>query len=54
MRGYCARVRRAGFDISLSIGKLTKAMGDVLVQLPRRLSSRPTRRARGHSRRVVG
>ena len=34
MRGYFARVRRAGFDIGLSTGKLTKAMVDVLLQLP--------------------
>ncbi len=35
MRGYFAEVRRAGFDIGLSTGKLTKAMVDVLLQLPR-------------------
>src|SRR3989337_554105 len=35
MRGYFAQVRRAGFDIGLSTGKLTKAMVDVLLQLPR-------------------
>ena len=34
MRGYFAQVRRAGFDIGLSTGKLTKAMIDVLLQLP--------------------
>ena len=34
MRGYFAQVRRAGFDIGLSTGKLTKAMVDVLLQLP--------------------
>jgi hypothetical protein len=34
MRGYFAEVRRAGFDIGLSTGKLTKAMIDVLLQLP--------------------
>ncbi len=34
MRGYFAQVRRAGFDIGLSTGKLTKAMVDVLFQLP--------------------
>jgi len=34
MRGYFAQVRRAGFDIGLSTGKLTKAMLDVLLQLP--------------------
>ena len=34
MKGYFARVRRAGFDIGLSAGKLTKAMVEVLSQLP--------------------
>ena len=34
MRGYFAQVRRAGFDIGLSTGKLTKAMVEVLAQLP--------------------
>lgn len=34
MRGYFAEVRRAGFDIGVSTGKLTKAMIDVLLQLP--------------------
>ena len=34
MRGYFAQVRRAGFDIGLSAGKLAKAMIDVLLQLP--------------------
>ena len=34
MRGYFAKVRRAGFDIGLSTGKLTKAIVDVLLQLP--------------------
>ena len=34
MRGYFAEVRSAGFDIGLSTGKLTKAMVDVLLQLP--------------------
>ena len=34
MRRYFAQVRRAGFDIGLSTGKLTKAMGEVLLQLP--------------------
>jgi len=29
-----AQARRAGFDIGLSTGKLTKAMVDVLLQLP--------------------
>ncbi len=35
MRGYFAQVRRAGLDIGLSVGKLTKAMVEVLSQLPR-------------------
>ena len=34
MRGYFAQVRRAGFDIGISAGKLTKAMVEVLSQLP--------------------
>ena len=34
MKGYFAQVRRAGFDIGLSGGKLTKAMVEVLSQLP--------------------
>ena len=34
MRGYFAEVRRAGFDIGLSTGKLAKAMVEVLTQLP--------------------
>ncbi|TMQ05378.1 MAG: hypothetical protein E6J90_49145 [Deltaproteobacteria bacterium] len=34
MKGYFAQVRRAGFDIGLSVGKLTTAMVDVLSQLP--------------------
>ncbi len=34
MRGYFAEVRRAGFDIGLSTGKLAKAMVEVLLQLP--------------------
>ena len=34
MRGYFAQVRRAGFGIGLSTRKLTKAMVDVLLQLP--------------------
>ena len=34
MRGYFAQVRRAGFDIGLSAGKLTQAMAEVLSQLP--------------------
>jgi hypothetical protein len=33
MRGHFAEVRRAGFDIGLSTGKLTKAMVEVLLQL---------------------
>jgi hypothetical protein len=31
MRGYFAEIRRAGFDIGLSIGKLAKAMVEVLL-----------------------
>jgi hypothetical protein len=34
MRGYFAQVHRAGFDIGLSTGKLTKAMVEALSQLP--------------------
>ena len=34
MRGYFAQVRRAGFDIGVSAGKLTRAMVEVLLQLP--------------------
>ncbi len=34
MRGDFAQVRRAGFDIGLSSGKRTRAMVDVLLQLP--------------------
>jgi len=34
MRGYFADVRRAGFDIGVSTGKLSKAMVELLVQLP--------------------
>ena len=34
MRGYFAQVRRAGFGIGLSTGKLTKVMVDALLQLP--------------------
>jgi hypothetical protein len=34
MKGYFAQIRRAGFDIGLSVGKLTKAMVDVLSHLP--------------------
>jgi hypothetical protein len=35
MSGYFAQVRRAGLDIGLFAGKLTKAMVEVLSQLPR-------------------
>ena len=34
MRGYFAEIRRSGFDIGISAGKLTKAMVEVLSQLP--------------------
>ena len=34
MRSYFAQVRRAGFDIGVSAGKLTRAMVEVLLQLP--------------------
>jgi hypothetical protein len=34
MKGYFAQVRRAGFDLGLSVGKLTKAMVEVLSLLP--------------------
>ncbi|MFH0902974.1 MAG: hypothetical protein V2A73_20285 [Pseudomonadota bacterium] len=34
MSGYFTHIRRAGFDIGLSTGKLTKAMVDVLYHLP--------------------
>jgi hypothetical protein len=34
MKGDFAQIRRAGFDIGLSTGKLTTAMVDVLLQLP--------------------
>ena len=34
MRGYFAQVRRAGFGIGISTAKLTKAMVEVLSQLP--------------------
>jgi len=34
MRGYFAQVRRAGFGIGLSAGKLARAMEEVLSQLP--------------------
>ena len=34
MRGFFGQVRRAGFGIGLSTGKLTKVMVDVLLQLP--------------------
>jgi hypothetical protein len=33
MRGYFAQIRRSGFDIGVSPGKLTKAMVEVLSQL---------------------
>jgi hypothetical protein len=34
VKGYFAQVRRAGFDIGLSTGKLAEAMVEVLSQLP--------------------
>ncbi len=34
MRGYFAEIRRAGFDMGVSTGKLAKAMVEVLSQLP--------------------
>ncbi len=34
MKRHFANARRAGFDIGLSVGKLTKAMVEVLSQLP--------------------
>jgi hypothetical protein len=34
MRDYFAQVCRAGFDIGVSAGKLTRAMVEVLLQLP--------------------
>src|SRR3989442_2304493 len=34
MKGYFADVRRAGFDIGVSAGKLARAMVEVLLQLP--------------------
>ncbi|MBM4319863.1 MAG: hypothetical protein FJ125_07860 [Deltaproteobacteria bacterium] len=34
MRGSFGQAHRAGFDIGLSTGKLTKAMVEVLLQLP--------------------
>lgn len=34
MKGYFAQLRRGGFDIGVSTGKLTKAMVEVLLQLP--------------------
>ena len=34
MKEYFAQARRAGFDIGVSAGKLTKAMVEVLSQLP--------------------
>jgi hypothetical protein len=40
MKGYFAQVRRAGFDIGLSTGKLAKAMVEVLLQLPPEAASK--------------
>jgi len=40
-RNYFAEVRRAGFDIGVSAGKLTQAMVEVLLQLPP--EARPTK-----------
>lgn len=34
MKGYFADVRRAGFDIGVSAGKLARAMVEVILQLP--------------------
>jgi len=34
MRGFFAQVRRGGLDLGLSTGKLTRAMVEVLLQLP--------------------
>lgn len=34
MSGYFADMRRAGFDAGVSVGRLTKAMVEVLSQLP--------------------
>lgn len=34
MRGYFSQVRRAGFDIGISVAKLAQAMVEVLSQLP--------------------
>ena len=34
MKGYFAEIRRAGFDIGISSGKLAKVMVEVLTQLP--------------------
>ena len=34
MNGYFAQIRRAGFRVGVSAGKLTKAMVEVLSQLP--------------------
>jgi hypothetical protein len=34
MRGYFAQVRRAGFEIGVSSGKLAQAMVEILLQLP--------------------
>jgi hypothetical protein len=38
MRGYFAQVRRAGFDIGISAGKLTRAMVPKQFRLIRRSS----------------
>ena len=34
MRGFFAQIRRSGFDLDISTGKLTMAMLEVLLQLP--------------------
>ncbi len=34
MRGFFTRIRRGGFGVGVSVGKLAKAMVDVLSQLP--------------------
>jgi hypothetical protein len=34
MRGFFSQARRGGFDLGLSTGKLTRAMVEVLLQLP--------------------
>lgn len=38
MRGYFAKVRRAGFDIGITAGSITKAFLEVLLQLPPEVS----------------